>query len=445
MTSPVHRTVRFAGPGVGVHPATWGQLDMWREMEFAGDPAHANIVGGGFLGPGHTVDRVVEELGGLLDTYQALRTRFRPRDDGGLVQEVFGEGELVVELHELDDDVPGAVRSWMSDFETEAFDLAAGVPFRARVGTVEGQPRLVLLGCPHVATDFLGARVLFDDLLRRLDGRGSATPRGVHPAEQAALQCSDAGQRVLRRSMDYWRRVVGDGPRVGFAAPAHPPMSPRYWRGGITSRAVPRALDVLAARYRVGTTHVLLAAMAVLVCRRTGHDRLLTRMVVGNRGRPELRNAAGTLSQEVATAVPIDGQRFEDVSRAAWLGSVQAMRHGLYHPDRAAEIVAHAGATLDVCFNDMWTIARNGRGAPGYQGSRSEDEGTVFGWEEKLDRASVSFFLEAFEVFDDTDAIQLSLLADTAHLPPDAIKSALFEFESFLQSMVADDTAKLVS
>jgi Condensation domain len=443
MTQPVRRTVRFTGSHAGEHPCTWGQLDMWREMEWAGDPSHGNVVGGGFLPPGLSAGQVLRVVGDLIERYESLRTRFLPSADGRLTQRVLDSGELAVELAEVDADPATVARNWVAAFQAEPYDLAGGLPFRVRLGMVGGEPRAVVLGMPHVAADFLSSRVLFDELLRGLEGRPAVAPIGLQPVEKAEQERSAQGQRALRRSLDYWRRAVEVAPPAAFATASRAPESPRYWCGGVKSRAIPQALGRLAERYNVGTSHVLLAAMATLLGRYTGLPRCLVRIVVGNRGRPELRNAIGTLSQEVAAVVDLSANRFEDMVRAAWSSSLHAMRHGQYDPDLAAEIVAEAGVVLDVYFNDMWTATRNGRGSPAYDGTADRGAGTTFEWEEHLERASVAFFLEAAEVVEDPSALGLSLLADTAHIAPPTIRTFLFGIEELLTMLAGDDSVKL--
>jgi len=438
-----HRAVAFTGSRQGQHPCTWGQLDMWREMEWAGDPAHGNVVGGGFLGPGHTTDQVLRHVRDLIERHESLRTLFRPSPDGRLVQQILDTGVLDVELCELAGDPAVVARDWAMAFQSEPYDLAGGLPFRVRIGVAEGEPRVVMFGTPHVAADFLSSRVLFEDLVRGLDGRPPLAPAGIQPAEKAREEQSEAGQRILRRSLDHWRRVVEGGPTSCFGAPRLVPASPRYQTGVLKSRTVPPALDVLAARYRVGTSAVLLGAMATLIGRNTGRTQCLVKMVVGNRGRPDLRNAVGTFSQEVPTVLDLTAGRFGEMVRAAWSASLHAMRHGQYDPDLAAAIVAEAGVALDVYFNDMWAATRNGRGARGYDGAAPQTGEATFEWGEPLDRASVAFYFEALEVVEDPEAISLNLLTDTAHIPPPEIRRLLFAVEELLVVLVADDGPKL--
>ncbi|MFV2173161.1 condensation domain-containing protein [Actinomadura sp. LOL_016] len=445
MTPTRAHAVAFSGGGAGEHPCTWGQLDMWREMEWARDPAHGNVVGGGFLPPGHTVDRVVRVLGDMVGRYEALRTGFVPAADGRPVQRILDAGVLEVEVRELDGDPLRTTMRWVAESEAEPHDLAGGVPLRPRIGTVDGEPRLIIMGMPHVTADYLGSRVLFDEIGRALDGRAPAAPRGLQPAEKAAAERADGGRAVLRRSLEHWRRSIDAAPAVCFADERRPAESPRYWTGVLTSPSAPGALRVLADRHRVGTTHVLLAALGTLIGRYTGRRSCLARMVVANRARPELRNAVGTFSQEAAAVVDLAAGTFAAMVRGARVSALHAMRHGQYDPDAKAEIVAAAGAEPDVYFNDMWTATRDGRGVPvaadAVESGRSTR--TRFAWGTRLDRAGVRFFFEATEVVADPGAIDLTLLADTAHVPPADLRTFLFGLEELLTVLAADDGGRL--
>lgn len=444
MTEPPHRTASFSGERSGVFPCTWGQRDVWCEMERTGNPDHGNLVAGGFLPPGHTVDEVVAAVGELMRRYESLRTQFFRADDGQLVQRVLESGEVDVEIVDVGPDVGETVQRWAAEVQNQSYDLAEDLLFRARIGLVDGAPLVIILGMPHMVVDFLGSRVLVDELRRILEGSPPAEPTGWQPVEKAEQERSPQGQRVLRRALDYWRWAVDVTPPAAFDNTRYEPGRPRYQRGCLSSRAIPGALDQLAERYRVGTSHVLLAAMAVLLGRYTGLPSCLTRVVVGNRGKPELRNAVVTLTQETVAVLDLSPDRFEDVVRAARSSSLNAMRHGQYAPEAAAEIVAEAGATLDVYFNDMWTATRGGKGAPVEESTDApESTETTFHWGRANDWANVAFFLESSAVMGDDSAIELSLLADTARIPVPAIRTFLFAIEELLVTLAENDSRPL--
>jgi hypothetical protein len=141
--------------------------------------------------------------------------------------------------------------------------------------------------------------------------------------------------------------------------------SPRYWRGGLTSRAIPPALHTLAERYRTTTSVVLLATTAAMLGSLNGLSTCAIQLVVGNRFTPQLRYAIGNLTQEVLATVDLRGESFEDVVRTTWSAAMGAYRHGQFDPARAAELVREAsrerGVEIDLScyFNDLWASTQN--------------------------------------------------------------------------------------
>ncbi|MFG2000300.1 condensation domain-containing protein [Spirillospora sp. NPDC048911] len=430
-----HR-VPFKGERAATGPLTWGQLEMWSEAVIGqeGVPTFANMINGGFLPPGATVERVLDALGRLIERHESLRTRYRVDADGTPVQEVVATGEAEFQVVAIE---PGAgaaeiMGSWWPYLD-QPYDLSGGVPFRARIGTVEGVPVSILYGMSHLSSDFLGATVLYGELVELLGGTEPAGPP-LHPIDLAELEGSEAGRRVLDRALGHWHSELSKAPARMFDGAGVAPAEPRYWRGGLRSQVAARMLEKAAERTGAGTSSILLAAMAVLVGRLTGKDRCAVRTVVGNRGRPEFRRAVGNLSQEAPLVVDLRAGTFQEVLETARLASLRAARNGRYDPRRIAPILAEHGVELDVCFNDLWTPTWNGAAPQG-----GEPAPSSFEWEEKVDRATCSFFLEAFAVPDDPSAVRLSLFADTAHLPSYGIRVFLDRLERLLTTLAERD------
>ncbi|WP_433331254.1 condensation domain-containing protein [Spirillospora sp. CA-294931] len=430
------RRFTFEGTRATTGPCTVGQWDFWRKMHRPGEPAFADMSSGGLLPPGTTLDRVLDGLRELVERHESLRTLFREDGRGGLVQEVRRRGELSIEIIALDtlDELYGIVGDWRPLPPGVRHDPRTDLPFGARVGLIDGRPVFFQLWMAHLAADFLSSQVLAAELVELLGDDAAERPPITQPIEKAAQEHTEKGRRTLERALDHWRRELDAAPRTMFPAPPGEPASPRFWRGGLRSHAVPPALDLLAARYRVGATHVLLAAAAVMIGGYTGLDRCAVRLMAGNRTKRELRHSVGNLAQEVLSVIDLGGDTFEDAVRATWTASLRAQRHGQFDADAAAALVEAADVELSVGFNDLWTPIRADTAPEGAPHGES-----VFAWENKVERASVTFFLEVFEVLDDPSAVRLSLLADTAHLPPPAIRAFLTGIERLLLALVERD------
>jgi hypothetical protein len=381
MTETVRYPVRFAGSSSAAGPLTWGQLGMWSEAQLsqANAETFANLLGGGPLPPDLKIEQVLAGLGTLIGRHEALRTRFVHGDMPE--QQVMAAGEAEIEVTGI---APGAdvfetVSGWFPEIEGPPFDLSGGLPFRARIGTVDDEPILVVFGVSHLASDYLGTRVIMDDLGIILAGGEPAPPR-MQPLRLAAHERSHAGERVLSRSLDRWRRTLAAAPPAMFPNAPGIPETPRYWRGGIRSHSAACSLRRAAERFGTDTSGVLLSAMAALIGGYTGLDRCSVRMPAGNRGRPELRRMVGTLSQETPLVIDLRAESFGTLARAARPVLLGALRHARYDPRPVAELIDDHGVELDVCFNDMWTPTAGDRPASG-----GPDAATTFEWEEKVE------------------------------------------------------------
>ncbi|WP_158587888.1 condensation domain-containing protein [Actinomadura logoneensis] len=392
------------------------------------------MTAGGTLPDGISIATILSGLGALVERHESLRTLFRLTDDGTLVQEVVAEGEVDVGFVDLAALGPEETVGDWSPFCAEApHDPATMIPFGARIGMLDGRPVFFQLWMSHLAADFISGRILADELVHLLEG-GLDHPPGLAPVDVAEEERSPRGRRALARGLEHWRRELAAAPPRMFPAARHKPQTPRYWRGGIRSQALPTALTVLAERYRAGPTHVMLAATAVLLGRHTGVDRCAVRLMAGNRVSPALRHAVGNLAQEVLTVIDLSGDTFGEVVRNTWAASLRVQRNGRFDADDVAALTAGSDVDLAIAFNDLWTPVRD----PGLPGPEAPLP-TTFHWERKRDRATVTFFLEVHEDLSDTSVIRLSLLADTAHLPPPTIRAFLFGIERLLLSLVDGD------
>src|SRR5215218_5605833 len=100
MSDITRHTVPFEGDRAVIGPLTWGQLEMWSEAVIGqeGVPTFANMINGGPLPPGTTVEQVLLALGQLIERHESLRTRYRLDPDGEPVQEVVRAGEAEFEV-----------------------------------------------------------------------------------------------------------------------------------------------------------------------------------------------------------------------------------------------------------------------------------------------------------------------------------------------------------
>jgi hypothetical protein len=264
---------------------------------------------------------------------------------------------------------------------TDLRDRLSGAPFAypedwpLRVGfaAVDGEVRQIVFVFCHAATDWQGAEVAARDLRMLLCGSVPQAPR-LQPLDMARWQATSGKDRT-RRAVDYWTTALRSVPSAMFTA-SGPTLQPPSHQATLTSRALDGAARVIAARQRVSTTTVLLAATAALVGSWTGHSMCALHMVVNNRFQAGHGDVVGMLAQLALFTVDLSsGLSFDDLVTRTWQAALQGHRHAYY--DQAALQEARAAVSRErgtevnpyCCFNDMRstqdTAASIGTALPG--------------------------------------------------------------------------------
>ncbi|HEX9334985.1 MAG TPA: condensation domain-containing protein [Pseudonocardiaceae bacterium] len=432
--------VPFAGPGCGIDELTWGQRGIWGAIRAGGGPHN---IGGVFaLPPGSTVDGIAAWLRYLVGRHQALRTRYRLDPDGGLPQQVLSSaGELPMDIIDAidaaEDPAATADAAWERSRATE-FDYEHEWPVRATlVRRHDALTHMVVTYC-HLAVDAHGIGVLVADLAN-VDAETPPPVTATQPLALARQQRSRAARRAHDASLRHWSGLVRTvaAQRLGNSADRR---VPRYWELVCDSPAAYRAALIIAARERVDTTPVLLAAYAVAIGRLTGDHVFVTQSLVSNRFRPGLADAVATLAQPGLCVVNVAGITFaEAVARARqsiMSGSLNAYYEPFAHRATLAEVNAERGEVVDlgVFFNDNRIRDRNPSGMVDVD-PRPLLPLTELRWARKLDSFGHRLFLH---VNDAPDTLAMTLLADTHRLSPSDIMACARGMEAVLVAAALD-------
>lgn len=134
-SEPHHITVMFKGDGAGRGELTWGQSEKWSRI-VARATWRDWLPAGGVrpLPPGTTLEEVADALGYLLSRYPPLRTLIRFGADGRTVQEVYGSGEIPLEIFETDAPDPDRFAEQVGDrYRNTELDFTTEWPIRMAV------------------------------------------------------------------------------------------------------------------------------------------------------------------------------------------------------------------------------------------------------------------------------------------------------------------------
>jgi hypothetical protein len=381
--------VSFEGDGSGVDELSWGQRAIWNQMRM--QDSSLSMGGARPLTAGTTVGDVAASARFVLGRHQSLRTRLRFEPDGRPVQVVASSGEIPLEIVEAGDAAPAVVAEALAArYKETNFDYANEWPIRMGVVTHRGTPTHVVEVVCHLATDGFGMALLRADLasqnggtVRTSAGPASAGPAGapvtaMQPLEQARSQRTPGARRHCDAAMRYWERLLralpadrfGDWPDDG---------QPRCLRAVYNSPAVHLAVRQIAARTKVSTSQVLLAAFAVTLARLTGSNPVVSLVLVNNRFRPGFADTVSPVSAPCLCVIDVGDITFDEAVARAWHSAMTAYKHAYYEPDLMWDVIARVGKergggiTLGYFFNDLRVRHREEPGGSGVPAGSPED------------------------------------------------------------------------
>ncbi|RKR86253.1 condensation domain-containing protein [Micromonospora pisi] len=440
--------VDFVGEGQPVAPLTWGQRALWNAIERHG-PGYVMISLRRTLAvprrAGRDPDTVSRALATLIGRHSSLRTRM-PVVDGERCQVVADRGGLPVLLVRADpaalvaigdDDGAALARTVAERLADRQFDHAHEWPQRVGLILVAGEVRQIAVVFSHTTVDFHAIEILLRDL-RLLLLRGSiAAPAGLQSVDVARREQNGEERRQAERAVGHWvrsfdRLPVDTLPRLG------PALTPRFRRAVLTSTSADTAIRLIAARHRVTSSTVLVAAAAVVAAHWSGNEVVGVHSMASNRSRDGYRDAVAKLNQLGLVVVELaDRPDFADLLPRVWRAALAAYRHAYYDPTwvrQALRARGHPyaeGVSPHLYLNDIrlsTDVDLFGRATEESE-VRAAMADSSCTWTHGLDTFT---WRTRIEVIDRPGGVGLALTADTAHLPPDAIERFLRDLERLL-------------
>jgi hypothetical protein len=414
-------TVPFSADG-RTAPWTWAQWHMEPALRGYGDDfAGLNLPRTVSLGgDGADLADVLTAVQYVTETWESVRTLFT--GSGGKPEQlVDAEGVIVVEVL---DAAPGQAAAAAAG---RARELAAGLFNHAREYPVrfcavrdarDGRVRFVALAASHLAFDGWSIGRLAADLAVQALGDSGVLKPPVQPADEAAWEASQKGQRRSERTLEHWRARLAELP-PRCPRPGAAPEDPRWQRWAVHSPVTADRAAELARLTRTSTGAVMLTLAAIAAAQLQGQDIAGLLLISGNRITLRERLIGGAALQDAIMTVRYDpGLPLTDMVRRVYPVAAQAYSHGRVDPAalRAlrAEAAGAAAPDLSWFFND----ARLGRE-----------------WECPAGAlAAGPFFVQGFNSNDMTfclslaqrgDNCEVALLADTAVLSAGQVRGFL--------------------
>ncbi|HST63408.1 MAG TPA: amino acid adenylation domain-containing protein, partial [Longimicrobium sp.] len=160
-------------------------------------------------------------LGELVRRHEALRTTFRPGEQGA-VQVIHPPAPACLPVLDLTGLTPEAredeARRLAREDADRPFDLERGPLLRTTLLRLAGEERVLLLTMHHIVSDGWSMDVLFRELLTLYEAfsvrsdESPLPPLAVQYADFAVWQRGWLRGEVLRRQIDWWRERLGGAP-----------------------------------------------------------------------------------------------------------------------------------------------------------------------------------------------------------------------------------------
>nr|BFD89613.1 hypothetical protein KitaXyl93_09730 [Kitasatospora sp. Xyl93] len=442
MTTRQLLELAFSSGRTGSGPATWGQRAIWdavRQLPPADAPRY-NIATAAPLDPGLPLPVLLAALERLLHLHDSLHTRLLPDEAGGLRQVVDGEGTLGVHLRPAGEHQdPAEIGARLHrELAAQAFDTATQWPIRIGAVTADGLVRHISLVLSHTAVDGSGMSRLVADLSALCLGSSpeelaQLREPAQQPLEEAEFQTSERGLRRDAGARAQFTRKLRLGPARLFPPAAEQPA--RFPNAVLRSPALPRAAERVAARHRVSTGSVLLAATAAMTARLAGTSEAVLNVVVNNRFLPGLAHAVSVVAGDGLFHLPDATGDFGEVVRRTHAAAIGTYRHAYYdklalaaETDRlTAEGVRLADRSC--VFNDTRELLP-ATADPG--GDR-----TTLTWPVEFEpRPGLTYALDALQ---SAEALSLAMTADPSVLPRPAMERFLYGIEELILTEAATD------
>ncbi|HEX9935824.1 MAG TPA: amino acid adenylation domain-containing protein, partial [Longimicrobium sp.] len=376
-------------------PLSFAQERLWFLQQMEPEGAGYNMPWSGRLRGSLDASALERALGALRERHEALRTTFRPVEQGA-VQVVHPAAPARLPVLDLTGLAPEArepeARRLAREDAERPFDLERGPLLRATLMRLADEEHVLLLTMHHIVSDGWSMGVLFRELFTLYEwfAQPSGAARPASPLPPLAVQYADFAvwQRgwlrgdVLQRQLDWWRERLGGAPPALELPTDRPRPAVASSRGASHAFRLPadvtRGLRSLARREGATLYMVTHAALDLLLSRWSGQDDLVVGSPIAGRTQVGTEGLIGFFVNTLALRIDLSGDpSFQELVRRVRETALGAYAHQELPFERLVEEVApERGLSHTPLFQVMFQLQNVGFGeGPGVAGLRLEPFG----------------------------------------------------------------------
>lgn len=301
-------------------PATANQAHYWTEAHLPGGGAALNASFRRRITGRLSDSAIAHALQALIDRHEILRTRFRERAEGGLVQEVLEGIEFkfdIVDLRHLPDQRREEELLRLGRAEArKPFAFTGGVSpaplFRVLMVRTAPDDAVIHFTFHHLIMDGWSVDIVVDEFGRLAAARDAGTslelpPVSLHFGDYALWQEDVLAGPALDRERDYWKGQLADLPR--FEVEPDRPRGDADDAAEIRSLMLPRELSDAFESAARAAGHTLFsyatAAAAAALHLVTDEAEIVLGTQMALRDDPDAERVVGPLLNTVVLRLPV--------------------------------------------------------------------------------------------------------------------------------------------
>ncbi|WP_155924392.1 MULTISPECIES: non-ribosomal peptide synthetase [unclassified Mycolicibacterium] len=453
-----------AGERPAVMPLSFAQSRLWFVDQLQGPSPVYNLAAGLRLDGPLDVDALGAAFADLLDRHESLRTVFPTVD--GTPQQLVVAADQTGFTWDVVVDAAGWPASRLQEAVEEAvrhsFDLAAEVPFRAKIFRVADDEHVLVAVVHHIAADGWSITPLVADLgvayaSRRVGKAPGWEPLAVQYADYTLWQRAQLGDLEdsdsrISQQLKYWADALAGMPErlalptdrpYPLVADQHGDRVDVEWSADLQQQVARLARDHNATKFMV-----MQAALAVLLSRLSSSSDVAVCFPIAGRRDPALDELVGFFVNTLVLRVDLAG----DPSVTDLLAQVRASSLGAFeHQDVPFEVlVERLNPTRSLTHHPLVQVMLAWQNVPGQAGASGgglalgDLQATQLPLDTHTARMDLSFSLaEHWTETGEAAGISGTVEFRTDVFDADSIEALIDRLHRVLEAMAADATRPL--